>query len=86
MVAKRYTYERNVVRVKKGELVALDITTADRQHGIESKELGIDESIQPGHTTTVTFTPEKTGEFKIECDIICGPGHDDMQGKIIVEE
>jgi len=48
-------------------------------------DLGIDEPIQKGKPAEIRFSAKDRGEFKIECDIICGPGHDDMAGKIVVE-
>jgi heme/copper-type cytochrome/quinol oxidase subunit 2 len=33
----------------------------------------------------VSFKADKPGEYKIDCSIICGPGHDRMQSKIVVE-
>ena len=85
LVAKRYEFVPNVIRVKKGQSVTLEISTADVQHGFRVKELGIDESIQKGRPATVTFKADKAGEFTLECDVVCGRHHDDMTGKIIVE-
>ncbi len=85
VVAKKYTFDPPEIRVKKGEEVLLEVTTADVQHGFHVPDLGIAEPIQKGKTAEIRFTAEKKGEYKVECDIICGAGHDDMAGKIIVE-
>ena len=85
VVMKKYDIQPNVIRVKSGELVELDVTTADVQHGLDVPELGIKESVQPGRTTKITFTPANKGEFKVVCGVICGPHHDDMVGKLVVE-
>ena len=85
VMASRYTFQPPVIHIKKGQDVTLEISTSDVQHGFEVKELGIDEPIQKGKPALVNFKADKPGEYKVECSIICGPGHEHMQGKIIVE-
>ena len=85
VTAHRYGFEPAAIHVRKGQEVTLAISTSDVQHGFAVKELGIDEPIQPGKPALVTFKADKAGEYPVECSIICGPGHDRMQGKIIVE-
>jgi cytochrome c oxidase subunit II len=82
---RRYAFEPPEIHVKKGQDVTLEISTSDVQHGFLVKGLDIDEPIQPGKPALVSFRPDKTGEYAVECSIICGPGHSRMQGKIIVE-
>jgi len=85
VLMKKYEIQPNVIRVKSGQPVELDVTTADVQHGLDVPDLGIKESVQPGRTTKITFTPQKKGEFKVQCGVICGPRHDDMVAKLVVE-
>jgi cytochrome c oxidase subunit II len=85
VVMKKYTIDPPVVHVKSGEVVALDVTTADVQHGLDIPELGIKQPVQPGGTTTITFTAPAKGEYRIACGVICGPHHEDMNGKLVVE-
>ena len=85
VVMKKYEIQPSVIRVKSGEPVELDVTTADVQHGLDVPDLGIKESVQPGRTTKINFTPKNKGEFKVVCGVICGPRHEDMVGKLVVE-
>lgn len=85
VTAKKYRFEPKEIHVKKGEEVLLEVSTADVQHGFHVPDLDIAEPIQKGKVAEIRFTPKERGEYKVECDIICGPGHDDMAGKIIVE-
>ncbi len=85
VVMKKYTIDPPAIRVRSGEVVALDVTTADVQHGLDIAKLGIREPVQPGRTTTITFTAPAKGEYPITCGVICGPHHEDMTGKLIVE-
>jgi heme/copper-type cytochrome/quinol oxidase subunit 2 len=82
---KKYSIEPSVIRVKSGEKVELDVTTADIQHGLDIPALSIKEPVQPGKTTTIFFTAPSKGEYPMACGVICGPHHDDMVGKLVVE-
>ena len=85
ITARKYAFEPSVIHVRQGEEVELEISTSDVQHGFEAKGLGIDESIQKGKPTIVSFKANRKGEYPVNCDIICGPGHDGMEGKIVVD-
>jgi cytochrome c oxidase subunit 2 len=63
----------------------LVVSTNDVQHGFQVEQLGINEPIHPGRSAEIELDTSKKGEFKVACSIICGPGHDDMQAKIVVE-
>jgi len=82
---KKYTFDPPVIRVPQGALVELEISTADVQHGFSVPALDIREPVPRGRTATVRFRAENPGQFKIQCSILCGPGHDGMQGTLIVE-
>jgi cytochrome c oxidase subunit 2 len=82
---KKYSISPTEIRVRQGETVELEVTTADVQHGFDVPELGIKESVQPGSPAVFAITPGRKGEFTIECGVLCGPHHDDMKGKLIVE-
>jgi len=85
LVMKKYAIDPPLIRVKPGEVVALDVTTDDVQHGLDIRQLNIHEPVQPGKTTTIVFTAPAKGEYTLACGVICGPHHDDMKGKLIVE-
>jgi len=85
VVMKKYSIEPAVIKVKSGETVELEVSTADVQHGFDISQLGIKEPVQPGKPAVFTFTAPAKGEYQITCGIICGPRHDDMQGKLVVE-
>ncbi|HEX7288947.1 MAG TPA: cupredoxin domain-containing protein [Candidatus Angelobacter sp.] len=82
---KKYAIEPAVIHVKSGSNVQLEITTADVQHGFDVPALGIKEPVQPGKTTTVNFVAPAKGEYKIVCGVICGPHHEDMVAKLVVD-
>lgn len=85
MTAKRFSFDPEVVRVKKGTLVVLEINAVDGTHGFQLGAFGIDERIDENTTKTVEFYTSQVGEFGFKCSHICGIGHMGMTGKIIVE-
>jgi len=86
MTAKKYEFNPDVIKVKKGDHVKLVITASDRDHGIKIETFKINQRLKKGVPTTVEFTADKAGEYPFECSVICGFGHHKMKGKIIVEE
>ena len=85
VVMKKYAIEPTVIHVKSGQMVELTVTTSDVQHGFDVPALGIKEPVQPGRTTSIFFTAPAPGEYKVACGILCGPHHEDMAGKLVVE-
>jgi cytochrome c oxidase subunit 2 len=86
ITAKRFEYNPNEIRIKKGVPVVLEFTTLDRLHGFSCPDLGLRTDIPPGKVTRLRLVPDKVGTFPFHCDIFCGDGHEDMTGKFIVEE
>src|SRR5580692_6887937 len=85
VVMKKYAIEPAVIHVKAGQTTELEVTTPDVQHGFDVPDLSIKEPVRPGQTTIVTLKNPPKGEYKIVCGIICGPHHDDMVAKLVVE-
>ena len=85
ITAKRYGFTPSTITLKKGETVKVRLHSEDVIHGFFSRQLKIDETIEPGKTTEVTLTPQTTGTFKTICDHFCGAGHGNMAMTIVVE-
>jgi cytochrome c oxidase subunit 2 len=45
----------------------------------------VKQDVIPGIVASVWFTPKETGRFDIACSGLCGPGHDQMKGAVVVE-
>lgn len=78
VVAKRFAFEPAEITVKKGEPVDFVLTSADVNHGVRIRELGIDLKVSKGKKAETTFTPEATGTFVGHCSVFCGSGHGQM--------
>jgi cytochrome c oxidase subunit 2 len=86
IVAHKFTFEPNTITLKKGVPVTLQLSSQDVKHGFYIRGLKVDEEIEPGKTTEVTFTPDKAGTFPTICDHFCGLGHKNMNMTVVVEE
>ncbi len=58
---KKYAFEPPVIRVRQGDWVAMEVSTADVQHGFYAPELKLRQPVQPGRPVTVTFYAERRG-------------------------
>ena len=85
VTAQQFSFNPSTIRVKLGDRVRLNITSTDVEHGFAIDALGVSQTIPAGQTTTVEFTASETGTFTFYCNVVCGAGHSDMQGQLIVE-
>src|SRR5690349_2072851 len=85
VVMKKYSIEPAVIHVKAGKTTELEVSTADVQHGFDVPQLGIKEPVRPGKPATIRLKSPPKGEYNVVCGIICGPHHDDMTAKVVVE-
>lgn len=76
--AFRFGYTPDTITVNKGDRVRIIINNTDTLHGIRIPELDLKNNNQ------IEFTADKTGEFVWYCNNMCGKGHMEMKGKLIV--
>ena len=85
-----------VIQLKPGEKVVLRITSHfggekardDAVHSFAVKKLrdqGWDIRLYEGTKDYPLVAPRTTGEYEVECTVKCGPGHDDMKMKLLVQ-
>jgi cytochrome c oxidase subunit II len=85
IIAKRFTYEPNVITLKRGEPVVLVMRSADVTHGLKVDGLNIKSGeIKKGKDTEIQFTPAEVGHFVGQCAYFCGAGHGSMKLQIDV--
>lgn len=81
-----FAFTPSTITAKAGEPVMVTFkNNGTYPHNFTIAELGVhSETIQPGQTTTVTFTPTKAGSYTYECTV---PGHADrgMKGTLTVQ-
>jgi len=86
ITAKKFEFAPGEVTVRKGEPVVLELTSEDRTHGFNLPDFGVRTEVKPGAVSRVHFTPDKAGKFNFACDVLCGSGHEDMSGTLVVTE
>lgn len=77
--AFKFGYTPDTITVNKGDKVKIIITNTDTLHGIRIPDLNIKGN------DLIEFTADKTGEFTWYCTNMCGQGHMQMKGKLIVK-
>ncbi|KKQ23713.1 MAG: cytochrome c oxidase subunit II [Candidatus Roizmanbacteria bacterium GW2011_GWC2_37_13] len=84
LTAKQWAFDPATITVKQGDKVRLKITSLDVTHGFSLPDFNVKVDLNPNAETVVEFTADKTGEFTFFCSVVCGTGHNDMKGKLIV--
>ncbi len=77
--AFRFGYSPDIIEANKGDSIRIIINNTDALHGMRIPDLGIKGN------EVLEFTADKTGEFNWYCTNMCGGGHMQMQGKLIVK-
>jgi cytochrome c oxidase subunit 2 len=85
VTAERFRFIPDVIKVKQGTLVTLNITATEGEHGFRLSAFGIDKEIEEHESVLVQFYAAKLGEYSFRCSHFCGIGHLGMTGEIIVE-
>ncbi|EPY12577.1 MULTISPECIES: cytochrome c oxidase subunit II [Paenibacillus] len=80
--ATNFKFDQSEYRVKSGEPIRI-VLDAVGNHGVAIKALNL--SLDPTHPKQV-ITPEQPGTYDMSCTILCGPGHNEMTAKFIVEK
>jgi cytochrome c oxidase subunit 2 len=83
---RKYEFSPSSLRVKKGEQVKLVMAAADHDHGFKLDDFDINQKIPKGTTVVVEFIADKAGTFEFRCSSVCGLGHRNMKGTLVVEE
>jgi cytochrome c oxidase subunit 2 len=86
ITAKKFNYTPGEVKLKKGVPVILEFRSEDILMGFNLPDFNVREDIVPGKVTRLRLTPDKTGTFIFLCDIFCGTGHEEMNGRLVVTD
>jgi len=88
IVQGQWKWEPDIITAPSGSVVEVRIHNEDAvTHGFAIIELGIDERLPGGRTTTFTFAANiEPGEYPFYCSIFCGVGHFGQRGMLVVTE
>lgn len=79
--ASNWKFNQDTFEVKAGEEFTVNFKSAEGFHGIGIE--GTDFEIQKEGSKTLKI--DKPGEYKIFCNVICGPEHGNMVAKLVVK-
>lgn len=86
VTAKEFAFTPSTITLKKGQPAVITFMNKGTfPHNLTITSLGLaTKTILPGQQDTITFTPDKTGQFAFLCTV---PGHADkgMKGTLTVE-
>ena len=77
--ASRFEFSPSTITVKKGDHVRINIDNTDTVHGITIPDFSV------SGIDSVDFIADKTGSFEFRCPTMCGEGHRNMKGTLVVE-
>lgn len=86
VTAKNFEFSMKEIRVKKGDTVRVNFTSAGGTHNWMVHEFdALTETVNQGGTSAVVFVADKAGEFEYHC-MVGSHRSLGMVGKLIVEE
>ena len=68
-----------------GKPVRMLLRSLDVLHDFYVPQFRAKMDLVPGMVTYFWFTPTQTGDFDVLCAELCGVGHHDMRGKVVVD-
>lgn len=81
VMAKDFEFDKKEIHVKKGDKVKITLQSDDGGHGLAIPAY----NVSINGNGSAEFTADKTGTFEYHCSVMCGAGHTEMTGKLIVE-
>jgi cytochrome c oxidase subunit II len=86
VVAKKFAYTPNEIVLQKGQKVVLEFTSVDFVHGFKIPDMNLRADLPPGKVTRVAISADTVGVYDFLCDNFCGSEHEEMNGRIVVQE
>ncbi len=78
--------EINELHVPLNRPVVLVMTSQDVIHSLSIPGFRIKQDVLPGRYTTLSFTANRPGEYRLYCTQFCGTSHSNMVGSVLVME
>jgi len=86
VIGQAFTWLPSEMRFKVGDEVTFFVTSPDVQHGFYIHGTNINVQVIPGEVAKVKTVFKRPGEYLVICNEYCGIGHQNMIGRIVVEE
>ena len=79
--AAKYQFDIQEIRVNQGDPVEITLENMKGYHTLKIEGY----NIEVKKNRPVSFVADKKGSFIFRCGVICGSGHEEMTGLLIVE-
>ena len=80
-----YNITSSTLNLPVDKQVLLQLTSLDVLHGFWVPEFRLKQDVVPGTTKELRVTPDRVGEYKVRCSVICGTSHAKMEQPTIVQ-
>jgi cytochrome c oxidase subunit 2 len=84
IIAKKYSFTPARIEVNEGDLVRIELRTADIDHSFTIDGYRISKRVTPKHAVTFDFRADHAGTFSIYCDLKIDDGCRRMKGELVV--
>ncbi len=84
MVAMRYGFYPQDMKVPANTPIRFRIASADVLHGVHTAGTNMNTMVVPGYVSELTTTFPRPGKYPMYCNEYCGLGHDYMWSRLIV--
>jgi heme/copper-type cytochrome/quinol oxidase subunit 2 len=82
--ARQFAYSPSELQINPGDTVTIQLVSTDVVHGLYIDGYDLSMEADPGQTSAMTFTADKSGSFRFRCNVTCGAMHPFMIGKLTV--
>ncbi|GIV64824.1 MAG: hypothetical protein KatS3mg046_084 [Bellilinea sp.] len=82
--ARQFAYSPAVLQVNPGDTVTIKLVSSDVVHGLYVDGYNVSVKADPGQSKSLTFIADKSGSFRLRCNVACGAMHPFMIGKLEV--
>jgi cytochrome c oxidase subunit 2 len=80
-----YNISSTTLNLPVDKQVLLQVSSQDVIHGFWIPEFRVKQDVLPGTTRELRVTPNRIGEYKIRCSVICGTSHAKMEQPVVVQ-
>jgi nitrous-oxide reductase len=85
VTAQRYRFDPMRIEVSQGDVVKIELSTADVAHSMTIDAYRISKRATPGQPVTFEFRADQAGTFPFYCDLKSEDGCRRMRGELIVK-
>jgi heme/copper-type cytochrome/quinol oxidase subunit 2 len=82
--ASQFAYSPGEINVNPGDRVTIELVSTDVVHGLYIDGYGLSMEADPGQSSQLEFTADRSGSYRLRCNVSCGAMHPFMIGKLVV--